>query len=354
MTHHITESHRLNGGRPADHPSRNSWVSKTQRILFSEDKIIQCGETAGSNPVKCVKVGTRATLPEPHSTLKPNALTEMAKAFAAAFDAESEGITAQNTAYCDLQQLNQSLSEGILSATTKSIKKEKAAVQEQQQIADYQDKMANIDQDVSWAVLGLGIGLMLLTTVSGFVDFGASDAEIPEEIDMIDMAGQGAAAASDSQTSASVQIDSLTSTIDEEASSSETTAENSTAKKVVSPRYSKALNITGKVLAKLGGMGVRMGLAAALGAPQLMKGIVNLQIAKQMDQLSEAQGKIGPALAQEQRCTMNYQYIQQVNQREGGVIQEDVGDISKIIDTFSSATNGYRSMLFGFANSVRV
>ena len=95
-----------------------------------------------------------------------------------------------------------------------------------------------------------------------------------------------------------------------------------------------------------------MGVAAAFSSPMLVSSISNFALNPKLQALADAQAAVGGALNKETRCNMYLQFLQQMVQREGGLLTEEAKDASEVIDSYASVTSAVRGISYGLANAV--
>jgi hypothetical protein len=373
MTSYLPESRILEAGSILYSPAARYAATHMQGGRLTQDSIASCQEESAQSKdaaSKCIILGARASLPQPNTPSSKDELMILAEAFVKAFSSMDKSVITQHNDYVQLQQLDQTQTQAVLQSTTNAINQEEAANTLSAQISDYQQKMASNETILGWTMFGLGIALMLGTFISGFFDFGASDAALPEEAELLDM---GATAMEEAGDSADSAVDDLSSNIDDadlagstedsstmsESESSidevDTTAENNeqTAARDLNKSSETASSTALRWLKGWGKVLLKMTIGAGFASPMLVKGIVNIKyLAPQLQQLSDSQSNVGQALDALQVNNMYFQFLQQLVQREGSVMQDETNNASEVIDTFSSVTSAYRGISYGLANAV--
>lgn len=324
----------------------------------------------------------RPFLPRPEkSKMPPNDLMEIAEAFSKAFQAMNQSVITQTQDYAGLQQLDQSQSQSVLSSTNFAITKEEHATKEAETIATLQKNDAKAMEIYSKYMFWVGIGLMALTVISAVFTGGASLMALGGEETMMEMGDLGLstmdtvgddAMPMDSFDSSSSNTDmemteedesgtpnymNQTARLMDEAPSNSTyentdemidrdtsTNNKNTAKSEESFKKKMARTIFHK--------GIGMTATGGMLSPTLWRGIEGLRVASGYNKVAGAQAEIGGAMSTLQRNNMYFQFLQQLIQRSGGVIQEEASDASEVIETYGSITNAYRGISYGLANAV--
>jgi hypothetical protein len=375
-------------------PTSESAVALDQqtKLYHSRDTIAQIQEQARAKQrahdiiaeiQKGVKVHQenaaheRTQLPPPKSKLPIDDMLFLAEAFGEAFASMSKGVRSEATDYSALQQYNETQSSAVLQSSTNAITKEKNVDSLQADISDFEAKTSSANDVLSKIMLGIGIGVTVITIVSGIVDGFVSLAALPAELD--ELSAEGSAVAGDSLLGDGDDID-LAAADDEPATddaslsdleddSSSERAELDTNKELEESSaaagkgkksewqmfkadmkknwkpFKEDLKVAGKYFMKFV---ISTGFSAPLG----VKGVTGIILSNKLAALSAAQSDVGNALGIQQSNNMIFQFLQQIIQREGGVAMQEVDNTSEIIDTFSTAMNAYRSVPFGLANAV--
>lgn len=372
MSDYLKES-RLEVGNHIYYPTSYTTHSQTQAgrgLLDSLDEI-KSQEKEAKGIVKSV-ADARPKLPAPAQSGDPGDLMILAEAFVKAFSAMNKGIQEQTSDYVKLQQLDQTQTQAVLDSTRNTMKKEKAAIQLAAEVTAYEKKMQNEQEIFGWVMMGIGAALMVAVFASAFFDGGASLAlepelaeatidvateEAPSLIDDVEMSSDGELASSDLDVSDGVGSDAEMS---ESSETSEMDSGTRTAEKTMTKELNESNSANGKSAAQwarriakfAGKLGVKAGFSAGFASPMLMKAIVSFKVSDKLDDVAKAQKLLGGALATLQQNNMYFQFLQQLTQREGGVLQEEVSDASEVVDTFASIASGYRSISYGLANAV--
>jgi len=372
MTNYLPESRSLEVGNYYYSPTSlvAALNKRGGKHLLDSIEYGSINEQMNKNIVKSVSVGTRAILPTPKdSTAPPDVLAILAAAFCAAFDEIDKGVVSQTNDYVQLQQLNQSQSQAVLSSTTQSINQQENAEKIAAQVADYQKKMGKAQEIFGWVMFGVGMALMLtvmvVTVVSGFFDGGLSDAALPAEAEMLGDIEMTEMPTEASNTEAAdpdlintsgeeADVNSAASDSAESSESQQMTNEetDNTIKRTQSQTNQEAGQSARKWATRVGKILAKMTAAACLGSPMLMSGIVNLKVSKQLSQLSQAQAEVGKGMQVLEKNNMYFQFLQQLTQREGGILQEEISGASTIIGTFKDIADTWRQVSYGLANSV--
>lgn len=378
MTNYLPESRSYEAGTILYSSTAHFAPSEVQAAVKLPVDSIEYGEYAATAQANenASSFSDRAELPPPQdSDMDPDTLSVLAQAFVTAFSAMNKGLVTESGDYTQMQQYDQIESQCVLRSSEEAIKKENAAEKQARQLAAYQKKMANEQKTFGWVMFGVGMALMAATMISGFFDLGASDAALPAEMELLntgtsEMAEVGSDAVpldSMSSTPADDSVD-LTETNEEgvprymqatqemrpPTSEIEDTAEttNKTTTRDLTKVETQTKNSARVWSVRIGKLLLKMGGSAGFASPMLMKGIANMKVAGQLNQLSETQATVGKALSTQQRNNMYFQFLQQLLQREGGVMQDEVSGASEVIDTYSSIMSAWRGITYGLANSV--
>jgi hypothetical protein len=320
----------------------------------------------------------------------------LTEAFTAAFAAMQKGVIIQNEDYVNLQQLDLTQSQSVLQSTTIAITKQKNVAKEEAQIQEAikssEDSANTVDQVVFW----VGIALMAVTVITSFFDLGLSDLLLPEEEEMIDMSmgeemaenmGSKATELPDVQKSPNLSRADMEAPNEEgvpnymsasremfsdadpelNAASKEMGSEmedlegqaaksgrnwNQTLRRLISRIASKAKGAPGSKIVSFGKFLAKLGLGAGMASPSLMRGLSKLAISSQLEQLAAAQYDAGKSTALQQSNNMYFQFVQQVVQRQGGIIEEEVNGASDVLATFSVIADAWKGIPMGLADAV--
>lgn len=329
MTSYLPGSRLLEVGRTlfAQTNQTVEGYSKTSEASQLVDTIASAEHPEKS--FKGVEIGGRPALPPPPSWITPqDALKILAEAYSEAFKAVNKGVQTETGAYTNLQQLDQSQAKALLDTTRDSIEKEGAAAKEASELAKFEEEMNTVNSVLGKIFLAVTIIMIILTIGAGVASGGAADAALPEEVELLEGAGEGLLTGSEETSTA------LESTLETMEGASENVETESSALKTV-----------GKKLLRIGG-------GAVFGTPLLMKGITGIMVAKRREQLAVAQEKIGHAISMVQRTSMYFQFLQQALQREGGVLREEISGAAEILGTIGDIENAYKGISYGLASSV--
>lgn len=306
--------------------------------------------------------GNRVVLPAPKTPNSANALEILGVAFAKAYTAMSQGTVNQAQSYAQLQQLNQTMSQSVLDMTQINIEKEQKEMKTADEIQKFQTERAAQIGTMSKVLMWLGIGIMAIimiaTVVSSVFDFGASDAALPEEIEMTEMLAEGGSdLASDvggdvaSDVSSDVASDvasdiaeDTTTDVTEEATQETTTETATNTETEASEGTSKLKSFMMKAL--------KFAFGATMASPMLITGITQLQLRDKLLNLKTAQEELGTAMAQMEKTNGTYQFYQQLLSQQSGIINEEAKDASEVVQTFADITNAYKQISYGLAQAV--
>jgi hypothetical protein len=368
MTNYLPESRSFGVGSIHYAPTSTTAESHRSRERLLVDSI-EYGQQQDAQTQKDIlasaTVGIRASLPPPKDPSSPDELALLTEAFCAAFSAIDKGMVTQTQDYVQLQQLNQTQTQAVLQSTTNAINAQQQAENLAEQISDYQAHMAKAESIFGWVMFGVGIALMAATIASGFFDFGASDAALPAEMEMLGDVEM------DTFADSSGELEEISPNESVETSETETEPENATSEsesntasqrttqeqteQTTENTQNKANRENSKSARKwslrIGKVLLKMTIAAGFGSPMLMTGIVDLKVSKQLNQLDQDQISVGTSMETLELNKMYFQFLQQLCQREGGAMQEESSDASEVIDTYSSITSTWRQVSYGLANA---
>ncbi|MFC2049476.1 hypothetical protein ACFLR2_02235 [Chlamydiota bacterium] len=309
--------------------------------------------------------GTRPVLPSSNPQTSANEMMIIAEAFCKAYSSMNYSVTVQVKDYAEMQQLDQTQTKSVLDSTTNAINKQEAADKQAAAIQDYVNQTAEVDKIFGWVMFAVGIVLIVATAVSGIIDGGASEAALPEEIEMEEMLVGGADNTGEEAGEAAENVQSADDPTDADAGTGvnndnnaapQETQNEAMQRQEMERNLEKSNAQSGKSETtwkqKLGKFGLKTGVAAALGSPMLVKGIFGVQLGDKLAPLAEAQKIVGEALDVASRNNMYFQFLQQLLQREGGVVTEEVHDANEVVDTYASVTSALRGISYGLASTV--
>ena len=316
---------------------------------------------------KQIVAGARPPLnaPAPLPLSRQSDLLILAEAFCKAFDSMNQGILSETQDYVQLQQLDQTQTNAVLSSTTNAINKQQAAEKVASKIAAYEQHWAEMDKIFGWVVFGIGLLMTGLTAgaslgASFAVDIGITLAGVSEDalFEVGDDVGEEVideVSSVEEQPEENVNVD--VEGVESEEVATQNPAENT---EEVSEQTTKALDSNSaqnaeseqSMLKKVGKFLLKMGISAGFASPMLLKGIYGIKVAGQKHELAEAQKIIGSALSTVQRNNMYFQFLQDLLQRQGGIMQQEASDASEIVDTFASITSAWRGISTGLAQAV--
>lgn len=327
-------------------------------------------------------VSGRPKLPKAKSKLSGNDLAILAEAYAKALLTMDKDINTQTQDFSQLQQLNQTESKIVLDSCKNALAQEANSAKMAKAVAKAAKQAADDQKVAKWLMIGVMIVVVLASVVGALFTGGASLLAAPEELEVL--ADTEVAAdtteAEVSTTSEGADKISLTDEADEESVGS---TDWSTIK---SPKGFDEINPydesekTFSELAKndeenensltrfkqkvqkwaennprslrWARRGCHMGATAGLSMPMLMEGIKDLEISNKRKDLSTAQAQVGVAISKWENNQMYFQFLQQLINRKGQVLEEEVRNASQIIDTYSSITQTYRQISLGLADAL--
>ncbi len=376
MSSYLPENHAVNVGNVMFSP-----ISQIEAENARTGKVVRSLDTLAEAEVKAkakknsVGRGRPELVAPSKSKIPKNDLAILAAAFVKAFMAMDNGIITQTKEYASMQKLDETEAHIVLQSSTNAINKEKHAEKIAAKIAKYEKQQAKDEKIFGWVMFGLGIALILATVVSAVFTFGASLVALSAETEFemadlslttIDLVGDEEGIAFDAPTDTGELDDTestdptnyMGKTAEIMDSTGNPTYEN-TEEEVTSDldssnsKNAKSEESFGKKAAKyLGNKAIHWGAAFGFASPMLWKGISSLKVASGLNKVATAQKNVGIALDALQRNNMYFQFLQQLVQRTGGLIQEEVSDASEVIDTFASITSAYRGIAYGLADAV--
>lgn len=362
MTNYLPNTSSFDVGNVLYSPTSGTTAPNTKKEggLPPIDTIASAQQTAAKQGAQ---LAARPSLPISNPQLPSNEMMIIAAAFCKAYTSMNNSIITQTKDYAQLQQLDQTQTQAVLQSTTNAINKQEAAEKQAAQIESYEKQAAKVNEILGWTMFAVGIALMIGTFAAGILTGGAADAALPEEaellgadIEMVEMtsdAGDEAADAGEAGEADAADGSADAPAQDASSNTSESTSESQDAQQMnrdldsnnaQNEKSSSSFKTAGKFLFK-------MGIAAALGSPMLVKGIYGIQIAHKLDPLADAQKIVGQALDVVSRNNMYFQFLQQLLQREGGVVTEETNDATEVIDTYSSITSALRGISYGLASA---
>lgn len=331
----------------------------------------------------------------------PDALAILAVAFGQAFSSMKNALVTQTDDYAKLQALDQTMSQSILQSTAQAISKELDELNTEQQLQEEMKKAdlaseilggwmgdaANwIDDkvigtlfgaaiphdDMKWVMLGIGVGVMVITIVSSFLDGGASLAAVPEEGELL--LDEGTAAGFETLGSDAIPLEDMSEDAmadeveDGEGLGSLEGINNpvlkdmgdgeegmelqdmtSTDRTVVRDltKTSEENNQSESLWKKGGKRVLQMATGVVFGSPMLVNGIMSLVVSDKLNDVSAAQKSVGTAIAVMQENNMFFQFYQQLVKREGNVVEEEANNASEAVSTLGNIFDGWRQISYG-------
>jgi hypothetical protein len=346
MTSYMPKDHSLRVGNILYSPTAHASAvnSKSGVGLPVLDTLAECTQQKDSwVKNSALQSELRPTLPQSDSKVPTSELTTLAAAFCKAYSSMTQSIISQTQDFTKLQQLDQTQAAAVLALERDAIDKQAAAEKETADIAEYQKHMANVDKVMNRVLIGIGIGLLVLTALSSLLAGPVALAALPEEVsfEMTELGLAAAAEEAGEDFAGSLAMNAL---------SGEEIAGESLDATALNENVAKKGETT--VAKKLARLGIKMGISAGFASPLLVKGISNLHVSDRVAQLSESQKLVGDALASVQKNNMYFQFLQQLLQREGNVAREETKDASEVVETFSTIANAWRAISYGLANTV--
>jgi hypothetical protein len=275
-------------------PAASSQLSHDDQMLLSEmvGMVFDTGVQDSSGNFTAIQDPDDDFTPQgdTDSNSSGDYLAMLAKAFTGAFAAMHKGVITQMQSYSELQKLNQTQTQSVLQSTTNSMNELDALNKKQAELSAFQAQMESSFSTISDVMTGVQIGLLILSVASCFFTGGATLAFLPEVFST-----------------------------------------------VLSPAVQIAL---------------KLGIGALVASPMLMKGIMSFCVSTKLNDLASTQQLVGSALGGSQTNNLFYRFLQQVTQRDGGVLQEEVSGSNDVVDTFATITNAYRQISFGLADAV--
>ncbi len=337
MTSYLPDTRATDVGNILYSPTSGAMAThstRAQKGLSSVDTV----ETAIVADVKkCIPLIGRPTLPPSKPTVPQNDMMLIAAAFCKAYTAMKNSIITETQEYAGLQELDQTQVQAVLLTTSAAIDKLKVAEKKSAEIQRFQEKLATFEKYFGKSVFWIGIFMLVATIASALVTGGASLAALPEEAEAIALAESTGVAVDTGAALAEGVSDAATATVD---SSADVVAEEG------------AADAGGASSFNWGKFALRMGIAGALSSPMLVSGISNAVLNPMLKALASAQKLVGEALDVETRNNMYMQFLQQLVQREGGIVTEEAKDASEVIDTYAAVTSSVRGISYGLANAV--
>lgn len=351
--------------------------------------------TAGSSPL---------SLPAPGASKDPDALTILAAAFCKAFSAMSEGSISEIKNFAELQQLDQTMSQAILLTTKEAIDKQENLLKEQTQLNDYMAAIATKSSILTWVLFGLGILLLAATAGTAAVGSPAlagvlgeeivgeevagglgeeaielSQLEVTNEISTLALPAENLATtvtdSTESLVSVTGALDEPSTTVTEivEKAVQETTDLAATDPAInameslvpvtdavdESSAATAVTNVADKTVEGAAGKSAfsewldtldwkkmlgNMAASTVFGTPGLTRGVSSLYIEEALKKVAGAQAEVGTATAKMQIISMDFQFYQQLVQRQASILNEETSNASEVIDTFAKISSAYRQI----------
>ncbi|NGX60904.1 MAG: hypothetical protein K940chlam9_00378 [Chlamydiae bacterium] len=316
--------------------------------------------------------GAGPTLPKPKGKQNVQTLMILAEAFGKAFKAIASGVVSQTEDYVELQQLDETMSNGVLKTQTDAIDKEEAAITLQAKITKEEKKEAGIMDWLEPVMIVLAVVMIAVSLVATFFDGGATAEMIPEEIEMTgelfelpqsleepeelaegedvkeaddasEKAGNESKAPEFMQNTQKMMSQDINGLEDGEQRIARTFSRVAVAEDDAPTSLAKKMV---RILFKLG-------VGAVFGSPMLITGIYNTgPLYQQRCQLAHLQRQMGVATAVMQETDIIFKFFQKVIQREGSVLQEEVAGSAQVVQTFADITNAWKGITYGLGQVV--
>lgn len=336
---------------------------KLRAPILGVDK--DCVSVAKKHQEAPLPLGT-PTLPCPSLQGNPNpdeALVYLANAFAGTFDAMAAGTQQEVGNLGKMQNLDSTMSQMVVDSTNEAIAKELEDIaltkSIDNQINDIEAHAGGVDQVLTW----VGTGLVVLVTILATIPTGgASDAALPEEIggvagDLSSVAISPISSVAEGEAEiAAIQGDAAS----DVACDDNIAEENRDQYKRVRGKDGVVKMVRKKPTA-LTDMFDKMGMSqanadrAALYFKRLMSGVgsgmcalpmclqgwASREVGIAQDNLASVQANTGTAVSQVQSATMYFQFYQNLNKREGDVIQGLIEQTGDVVTLIGGILNGY-------------
>lgn len=342
MTSYLPDTRATEGGRilySSTSLAKATQSTRAQKGLSSVDSV----ETASVAADKKEVLASRPLLPISKSTIPQNDMMQIAAAFCAAYTAMKNSIRTETLDYAGLQELDQTQVQAVLLSTSSAIGKLKVAEKAAAEIEAYQEKLGTFEKWFGTSMFWIGIFLAVTTIAAAVVTGGASLAALPEEAEMFELGEMGADVAVDTGADLAAETADAAST---------TVADAGTGASDAASEASEAAAGEGASSFNWGSFAVRMGIAGAFSSPMLVAGISNAILKPRLEALAEAQKQVGEAMDVETRNNMYMQFLQQLIQRNGGIVTEEAKAASEVIDTYAQVMDSIKGISYGLANAV--
>lgn len=338
MTSYLPDTRQADVGNILYSPTSGAMAADSTRAKKGLSSVDTVETAAVAEVKKGAPLRGRPTLPPSRPTLAQNDMMQIAAAFCEAYTAMKNSILTETKEYAGLQELDQTQVQAVLLATSSAIEKLKVAEKTSAEIQAFQEKLNHFEKYFGKSMFWIGLFMVVATIGSALVTGGASLAALPEEAGLIELAEMGTEVGLDAGADlAEEAADAASATVD--ASADAGAGASGTASEEASTF-------------NWGSFAVRMGVAGAFASPQLVAGISNAILNPKLKALAAAQKLVGEALDIETRNNMYMQFLQQLVQREGGIVTEVASEASGVIDTYSSVLSSVRGISYGLANAV--
>lgn len=258
----------------------------------------------------------------------PDVLVSLAAAFAAIFSAESDSAKSSFSQISQNQTLANIQSQEVMTSAV-------LAVQKQEQVYNLYEKAEREQNNpflkcLNWITLGLSIVLILATFISGFFDGGSSEALLPEEIEMTDMAATTVAEGSEGMSEAPVITGDLEGATElQNLSGSGQASETSASSATTTTQAERS------ALSKFLIYGGRMLGAAAGSSSMLAQGIVSFKLASVFRELAATQRTTGATMGTQSMQQSVFSFLEKCSQRDQTTASNEASggaDVTKTYD----------------------
>jgi hypothetical protein len=341
-------------------------------------------------PVKAPLGSPELKVPAPSGN-PDQALAYLVNAFAGTFTAMGNATSTEVNGLGQMQQLDQTMSQIVVASTNEAIATQltalnlSAAINDQ--IAKIQAEANGVDKWLTWVGFGLVIAVTILASIpSG----GATDALLPEEvggaagdlapIELGEIGAGAGAGVGDISTVAegeaalqSVEADAASDVAaddsvaaDNDGAAQAKNAAKATPKEdeggiktirngdqVKQVRFGKS-NLLTKMFDEIGlspsnaeratvwfkrAMSITGSGMCAL--PMMLQGAASIKVGEAQEELAKTQALVGPACATMQNNSMYFQFYQQLNKRQGDMVQSLVDQAGDVITLIGGIMSGY-------------
>ncbi len=285
-------------------------------------------------------VWDRPTLRSLSPQSPPDVLVSLAAAFAAIFAAQSSSAENSFFQVSQDQELSNIQSSQVLTSTVTAVNKQQQVYNEYEKIA----KKANnpVLKYLGWIVLALTVVLIATTIISGLFTGGGSEALVPEEIEMTDMAA-GSLSTTETTSEPAILTPELENAMQMTTiNSTSTQSEATTATTETSAQAGTQAQRT--TIAKLLLWLARFMGAAAGASPMLAQGIVSLKLVPVYRSLANTQRGVGAAMASQSMQQSIFSLLQKCSERDQSVASNETGGTADSSKTFSEIIGLYEQI----------